>query len=64
MFKELDIVRANKKINEQIPEGTEGVIHEIFPNDPNFYLIEFVDSENNTICVLEVSEKDITRKEQ
>ena len=59
MLKELDIIRLNKKINDLLPEGTKGVIHQVYPNKPNFYLIEFVDKEDNTICITEVSEVDI-----
>ena len=59
MFKELDIVKTNKRVNENVPEGTKGVVHQIYPNYPNLYLVEFVNEDNNTIDILEVSETDI-----
>jgi hypothetical protein len=59
MFKELDVVKANRKINGNLPEGTKGVIHQVYLNNPNFYLVEFVDDENYTISILEVDERDL-----
>ncbi|MHA4812518.1 hypothetical protein ACX0G9_30780 [Flavitalea flava] len=59
MLKELDVIKANREMSEQVPKGTKEVIHQIYLNHPIFYLVEFIDNENNTICILEVSEKDI-----
>lgn len=59
MYRVLDMVQANKKINDYLPEGTKGVIHQIYLNNPNVYLIEFVDTNNDTICIIDVSEIDI-----
>jgi hypothetical protein len=59
MLKELDIVKTNKRISENVPEGTKGVVHQVYPNYPNLYLVEFVNDDNNTIDILEVSENDI-----
>ena len=61
MFNELDIVKTNKEISPDIPKDTEGVIHQVYPNDPNSYLVEFMDSEDSIIDIVEVSENDIFR---
>ena len=61
MFNELDIVKTNKDINLKIPKDTKGVIHQVYPDDPNLYLVEFMDNEDSIIDIVEVSENDIFR---
>ena len=48
MIEENDIIKANKRINNEIAEGTEGVILYVFDHGKEF-LIEFVDNNGDTI---------------
>jgi len=59
MFNELDVVKLKRKLNELLPEGTMGVVHQIYPGSLNWYLVEFLDEESNTISICDVTEDDI-----
>lgn len=59
MYNELDFVALNRQLNEKLPKGTGGIIHEIRYGDPNLYLIEFFDENNDTISIESVKEDDI-----
>jgi hypothetical protein len=46
MIEENDIIRTNKRINNEIAEGTKGVVLYVFDKE---FLVEFIDKEGNTI---------------
>lgn len=60
MFKEYDIVIADKKLSEQIVEGCMGAILLCFDNDS--YEVEFVDGCGEIIEVLTVTGIDLRIK--
>lgn len=58
-FKEFDVIKTIARIDGKVPEGTRGVVHQCYPGDPNIYLIEFIDENNNTIDLLNAEEKQL-----
>lgn len=59
MFKEYDVVRVNKRLNQNIDKGEEGTILMVFEDKNNEYEVEFVDKQGNTLDVLTVREIDL-----
>lgn len=48
MIEENDVIKTNKRINNEIAEGTEGVVLCVFDKGKEF-LIEFIDEKGETI---------------
>ena len=48
MIEENDVVKSNKKINDQIGKGTVGAVLSVYNNGEAF-LVEFIDANGNTI---------------
>lgn len=59
MLKELDTIRTIAQVNDLVPEGTMGVIHQCYSGKVNMYLIEFLDNSHSTICITEAAENQI-----
>ena len=64
MFKELDVVKANKCISANVLKGMKGVVHQVYTDTPNFYLVEFFNQDNDTIAIIDVSENDICSSDE
>ncbi len=58
-FDELDVVKTIVHIDIKVPQGTRGVVHQCYPGDPNVYLIEFIDENNDTIGLQNAEEKQL-----
>lgn len=59
-YVEYDIVIAEKKLSEQVRQGTEGVILSVHKaRDQYDYTVEFLESTGETIDILLVSEQDL-----
>lgn len=56
MIEEEDIIIATTDIDSLIPEGTRGLVHQVYVTHPRSYLIEFIDEEDTPIDTIEVSE--------
>lgn len=56
MIEEEDMIMTTSDVNAQIPEGTRGLVHQVFVSNPRSYLVEFMDEEDTPIDILEVSE--------
>lgn len=56
MIEEEDIIMTTSDVNAQIPEGTRGLVHQVYVSNPRSYLVEFMDSEDVTIDIMEVDE--------
>lgn len=59
MYKEYDVVKAIRDINDKVPKGSKGVVLIIYTATPPQYEVEFVDEEGYTLDVLTVHERDI-----
>jgi len=57
MYKELQVVKAKRRLSEKVPEGCLGTI--VYVYSAKVYEIEFVNKEGDTLEVLTVEEKDI-----
>ncbi|EAD8645236.1 DUF4926 domain-containing protein [Listeria monocytogenes] len=54
MFNEYDIVYSSVDINEEVKPGTKGVILMVLDLKKEVYAVEFVNSKDDTIGVIEV----------
>ncbi|MGM0218553.1 DUF4926 domain-containing protein [Enterococcus sp. AZ126] len=59
MFKEYDIVYSTEDITKKIPTNTRGVIVMILNETNGIYEVEFVDDNNTTLGVIEVTANQI-----
>jgi hypothetical protein len=57
MFKEYDVVIANKNINE-VPKGSVGTVLIVYESNNDFE-VEFIDVKGQTLAVLTVSGSDL-----
>lgn len=55
-MQEYDLVKAKFQLSNSVEKGCEGTILMILSNNPNVYLVEFFDENDNTIEVLTASE--------
>lgn len=55
MFNEYDVVYSKEKINEKVSLNTKGVILMVLDANADVYEVEFVDNNNETIDVTEVT---------
>ena len=61
MYKEYDVVKAIRDINDKVAKGSKGAVLIIHTSTPPQYEVEFVDEEGNTLDILTVHEKDIEK---
>lgn len=54
MFKEHDVVRSKRAVNNEVQEGTHGTIVYIYNSDPIHYEVEFFNEEGESIALLTV----------
>ncbi|XQY92230.1 DUF4926 domain-containing protein [Metabacillus sp. HB246100] len=57
MFKELDVIRARRRLSPFVEFGTLGTI--VLKHNENDYEIEFVDEQGQTLDLLTVNKNDI-----
>ncbi|NQX82258.1 MAG: DUF4926 domain-containing protein [Flavobacteriaceae bacterium] len=60
MFKLYDVVKAKRRLSNDIPSGTLGtvvIIHDEFTSI--CYIVEFMNDKNETVGVLTVKESDL-----
>jgi hypothetical protein len=57
LFKELDVIKAKRKLSPFVGYGTLGAI--VFIHGGNHYEVEFVDDEGQTLDLLTVNKDDI-----
>ncbi|WP_273127806.1 DUF4926 domain-containing protein [Bacillus weihaiensis] len=57
MFKELDVIRARRRLSPFVEFGTLGTI--VLKHKENDYEIEFVDEQGQTLDLLTVNKNDI-----
>lgn len=58
MFKEYDVVAANKKLSESVPIGVSGTVSMCYSD--NDYEVEFMDDNGETLDVLTVPGDSLT----
>ena len=64
MFSEYDSIVAKRRLSENVPKGTKGIILIIY-EDKKHYEVEFLDEKGNTLSVQTVGDNDIvTRLDQ
>ena len=59
MYNEYDIVTPKKKISDKINTDTKGTVLEVFRDNPNSYIVEFMDEDGNTLGVLTLEEGEL-----
>ncbi len=53
MFEEYQLVKLNRDLPaEGLQAGIRGTIPGIYPGQPRFYEVEFLDDEDNTLAIL------------
>jgi hypothetical protein len=57
MFKELDVIKAKRKLSPFVEYGTLGAI--VFIHDVDHFEVEFVDEQGQTLDLLSVNKDDI-----
>ena len=61
MFSEIDVVKLKCEMpTEGLPSGQLGTIHNVNIGNPSTYLVEFCDSEGNTLAIVDVPEDQLT----
>jgi hypothetical protein len=58
-FFEYDTVRSTRSLGDGVPSGAAGAILMVFTSKNSEYLVEFVDSEGESLAVLTVKEEDL-----
>ncbi len=53
---EMDIITTTERLTDEIPEGTRGIVHQVYVTQPKVYLVEMIDEEDVTIAIVEVRE--------
>ena len=53
-IEEEDIIMTTTDVSTLIPEGTRGIVHQVYITHPRAYLIEFIDEEDTPIDTIEI----------
>lgn len=59
MYEELQVVRATKKLSDNVEIGCIGTVLYVYSGESRGYEVEFVNDDYETLDVLTVGEKDI-----
>lgn len=64
MFEEYQLVKLNRDLlAEGLQAGIRGTILVIYPGQPRFYEVEFLDDEGNTLAVITLPEELLSSSE-